>query len=177
VLRVAAPLSVEVLLSVSQEPTPFADVLGVRTVVDSVPGRGVLGGLHTTLTASRTWHNLVVACDMPFLNAGLLRHMAGLARGYDLVVPRLEGQTEPLHAIYSKGCIGPITRLLEQGHRRIADMFPLVRVCYVEQEEVERYDLHRLSFFNVNTEADLERAREIEGGTALDAPRPPRSQA
>ena len=177
VLRVVAPLTAEVILSVSPKSALPTDVPGVRTVVDSTPGRGVLGGLHSGLVVSRTWHNLVVACDMPFLNADLLRYMIGLATGYDLVLPRLEGQTEPLHAIYSKGCVGPIARLLERGQLRIAGLFPLVRVRYVEQGEVERYDPQRLSFFNVNTEAELERARRIADESALGPLRRPRPQA
>jgi len=178
VLRVVTPLSAEVLLSVSRESPPPADVPGVRIVIDTAPGKGVLGGLHTTLMASHTWHNLVVACDMPFLSAELLRYMAGLARGYDLVVPRLDGQTEPLHAIYSKGCVGPIARLLEQGHLRIAGLFPLVRLRYVEQDEVERHDPERFSFLNVNTEADLERARRVSsGGAPGQSPGQDRGQA
>jgi molybdopterin-guanine dinucleotide biosynthesis protein A len=39
---------------------------------DIYPGRGSLGGIYTGLIASETLFNLVVACDMPFLNLDLL---------------------------------------------------------------------------------------------------------
>jgi molybdopterin-guanine dinucleotide biosynthesis protein A len=40
----------------------------------------------------------------------------------------------------------------------------LVKTRYVEAEEIERFDPTYLSFFNVNTKADLERARELARG-------------
>ncbi len=57
VLQVVTPLAAEVILSVSPDSALPADVPGVRMVVDSTPGRGVLGGIYTGLMASRTWHN------------------------------------------------------------------------------------------------------------------------
>ena len=47
----------------------------LRVVEDIYPGKGALGGIYTGLTTSDSLYNLVVACDMPFLNLGLLRYM------------------------------------------------------------------------------------------------------
>jgi molybdopterin-guanine dinucleotide biosynthesis protein A len=132
-----------------------------RVVADAYPGKGALVGLGTGLAASNSWYNLVVACDMPFLNQALLRYMLELSAGFDLVIPRVGGLVEPLHAVYAKSCLAPIERLLEQGDLRVDQFFELVKVRYVEEEEIERFDPRRLSFFNVNTEADLERAQQL----------------
>jgi molybdopterin-guanine dinucleotide biosynthesis protein A len=37
----------------------------------------------------------------------------------------------------------------------------MVRVKYVEEDEIDRFDPEHLSFFNINTQADLDKAREI----------------
>ena len=133
-----------------------------RIVADAYPGRGALVGLATGLAASKARYNLAVACDMPFLNPALLRYMLGLKTGFDLVVPRLNDMVEPLHAVYARSCLAPMERLLEQKKNvRINALFELVRVRYVEAEEVDRFDPRRLSFFNVNTQADLERAEQL----------------
>ena len=87
--------------------------------------------------------------------------MIQLSNGFDLVVPRLGNMVEPLHAVYSKGCLAPIERILEQGNLSISQLFTQVRVRYVEAEEIGRFDPEHLSFFNINTEADLETAREL----------------
>ena len=132
-----------------------------RVVTDIYPGKGAFGGVYTGLAESNSAYNLVVACDMPFLNQALLRYMMGLSAGFDLVVPRLGGLVEPLHAVYSKSCLAPIEKLLKQGNMEVRVLFDLVKVRYVESDEIDRFDPEHLSFFNINTEADLERARQI----------------
>jgi molybdopterin-guanine dinucleotide biosynthesis protein A len=134
---------------------------GFRVVADAYPGRGALVGLATGLAVSKAHYNLAVACDMPFLNQTLLRYMLGLKDGFDLVVPRVGGYVEPLHAVYARSCLAPMERLLEQGKMQINALFELVKVRYVESEEMERFDPRRLSFFNVNTSADLEKAQQL----------------
>lgn len=132
-----------------------------RVVADAYPGRGALVGLATGLAASRARYNLAVACDMPFLNQALLRYMLGLTAGFGLVIPRLGDMVEPLHAVYAKSCLAPIERLLEQGNMRLNTLFELVKVRYVEADEIDRFDPRHLSFFNVNTRADLEKAQQL----------------
>jgi molybdopterin-guanine dinucleotide biosynthesis protein A len=87
--------------------------------------------------------------------------MIELSAGFDLVIPRLGELVEPLHAVYSKACLAPIERLLEQGILSVRELFSLVRVRYVETEEIDRFDPEHLSFFNVNTKSDLARARDL----------------
>ena len=141
-------------------PQPFQNPR-FRIVADAYPGRGALVGLATGLAASKARYNLAIACDMPFLNPALLRYMLGLTTGFDLVIPRLNDMVEPLHAVYARSCLAPMERLLEQKNMRINALFGLVRVRYVEADEIDRFDPRRLSFFNVNTGADLERAEQL----------------
>ena len=135
--------------------------LSVRRVVDVYPGKSALGGLYSGLRAATSFHSLVVACDMPFLNIALLRHLMEACPGFDIVIPRVAGNLEPLHTVYSKNCLAPIEAMLDEGRLRIAAFFHEVRVRYVEEAEIEKFDPERLSFFNINSEADLERARAL----------------
>lgn len=139
----------------------LAGYSGLRVVTDIYPGKGALGGIYTGLGVSNSFYNLILACDMPFLNEALLRYMVQLSPGFDMVVPRLGNMVEPLHAVYSKSCLPPLEGLLKQSNLKVRDILPLVRVRYVEAEEIDRFDPRHLSLFNINTEADLERAREI----------------
>ena len=142
----------------------FTDYPKLKVAADIYPGKGSLGGIYTGLAASDSFHNLVVACDMPFLNQALLHYMVQLSTNFDLVVPRWDDMVEPLHAVYSKGCLASIERLLKQGDLSVTRLFSLVKVRYVEAEEIDRFDPKHLSFFNINTEADLEEARELAKG-------------
>lgn len=134
---------------------------GVELVEDIYPETGSLGGLYTALSVSPTFHTLVVACDMPFLNEDLLRYLISLAPGYDVVMPRFNEYLEPLHAVYSRRCLPYLEELIKQNDLKIMDFFPRVRVRYVERNEIEQFDPDLLSFFNINTPEELERARRI----------------
>jgi molybdopterin-guanine dinucleotide biosynthesis protein A len=155
------PLTSEVLVVVARAEQAAALHLptSVRVVSDRYPGRGSLGGILTGVDASAEPWSLVVACDMPFLNPGLLRHLMEESSDVDAVVPRLEGQPEPLHALYSKACLAPMERMVRAGDLKIAPLFEAVRVRYVDEETIDRIDPRHLSFFNINSEADLEEAR------------------
>ena len=132
-----------------------------RIVTDIYPGRGALGGIYTGLAVSNSLYNLVVACDMPFLNQALLRYMIQISSGFDLVVPRVGDLVEPLHAVYSKSCLAPIEGLLDRGELRVSALFGLVKVRYVEADEIDSFDPKHLSFLNINTKADLAMARQL----------------
>jgi molybdopterin-guanine dinucleotide biosynthesis protein A len=141
----------------------------VRVVTDRFPGRGSLGGVFTGAEASAEPWSLVVACDMPFLNVNLLRHLVGQRADVDAVVPRLRGQPEPLHALYSKACLAPMQRRLQAGDLKIASLFDTMRVRYVDEGAIDRIDPRHFSFFNVNTRPELEKARRL--AREIDRPR------
>jgi molybdopterin-guanine dinucleotide biosynthesis protein A len=152
-------LSDDVII-VTNSPDEY-DHLEARLVGDIYPGKGALGGIYSGLRAAANAYSLVVACDMPFLDPNLLRYMIILAREHDVVIPRIGGLPEPLHAIYSKNCLEPIDRLLARGDLKIIDFFSEVRVRYVEEGEVDIFDPQHLSFFNVNTPHDLEEMKKL----------------
>ena len=146
-----------------QSLSQFVGFPKLRIVTDTYPDKGPLGGIYTGLVASDSLYSLVVAGDMPFLNQALLCYMIKLRGDFDLVVPRLGNMVEPLHAVYSKNCLTPIENLLKQGNLKVSDLLTLVRVRYVEAEEIDQFDPKHLSFFNINTEADLKTAQELAG--------------
>ncbi len=170
VLATLSLLSGDIILVAAKNcyPSNLSSYPRLRKTIDTYSGKGPLGGIYTGLVESSSFYNLVVACDMPFLNQDLLQYMMGLTSGYDLVVPRVGKLVEPLHAVYSKHCLEPIEYLLKKGDLSIFNLFKLVKVRYVEAGEIERFDPKHLSFLNVNTETDLERAKELVGGLSDD---------
>ena len=132
-----------------------------RTAVDAFPGCGPLGGIYTGLTAARTEWSLVAACDLPFLSVPLLRYMARLRDGVDIVAPVINGRPEATHALYSRRCRPAIAARLQAGRLKTADLFGDVTVRYVDETEIRRFDPELLSFFNINRPADLARALEL----------------
>jgi molybdopterin-guanine dinucleotide biosynthesis protein A len=155
------PLFPEILI-VANDPPAYAG-LGVRVVSDRVAGRGPLGGVHAALRSSRSPHVFCAACDMPFLNPVVIRHLAALAPGYDAVVPRSDAGCEPLHAVYGRSCLPQVERMVRDDRLRLDALFSAVRVRWVDADEVRPLDPSLRSFVNVNTPEELEAARRVLG--------------
>ena len=157
-----AILSTEIIIATAHgEAIPCSSAVRIKTVADIYPGKGPLGGIHSGLIASSSPRAIVVGCDTPFLSVSLLEYMAQISSTFDIVVPRIKDKLEPLCAVYSKNCVAPIQELLEQDERQIRRLFSMVKVKYVEEDEINRFDPEHLSFFNINSQDDLERARKL----------------
>lgn len=122
---------------------------------DLIPGKGALGGLYTGIYYSLFSHAFCVACDMPFLKGSLIRYLIERIEDNDVVVPRTEAGLEPLHAIYSKSCLDPIKKIMDQKDFKILDFYPSVKVKIVEENEFRSLDPATESFLNVNTPEEL----------------------
>ena len=163
-----AILSTEIIIATAHgETIPCSSAVRIKTVADIYPGKGPLVGIYSGLIASSSSRAIVVSCDTPFLSAGLLEYMTQTCSTFDVVVPRIKNKLEPLCAVYSKNCSGLIQGLLEQDELRIRKLFSMVKVKYVEEDEINRFDPEHLSFFNINNQDDLDRARRLaaEKGT------------
>lgn len=141
------------ILIVGGDPSAFA-IDGVRHVADKVPGCGPLGGLHAALTDALGDATVIVACDMPYVSAPLLRYLLELTRGADGVVPRTEDGYHPLCAAYTRACIEPIARRLADGRLKMTDLFDDLRIRIVTAEEIDAFGDRRRLLANVNTPAE-----------------------
>ncbi len=122
--------------------------LKARIISDEVSGEGPLRGIASALTASRHNLNFVIACDIPWVNVGLLRRLLRESHECDCVVPvTAEGYYEPLFAVYRKSALAAMRRALEEGKRRIVAAFPYCRVKTVLLSESE-------TIKNINTMLD-----------------------
>ena len=157
-----AILSTEIIIATARgESVPCSSAARIRTVADIYPGKGPLVGIHSGLVASSSSRAIVVGCDTPFLSARLLEYMAQTSATFDVVVPRIRDKVEPLCAVYSKNCVAPIRELIDQDEHKIVELFRMVRVRYIEEDEIDSFDPDHLSFFNINSQADLERAKRL----------------
>jgi molybdopterin-guanine dinucleotide biosynthesis protein A len=97
---------------------------------------------------------IILACDMPFVSAPLLRHLLSLADsagGPDIVVPQTERGYHPLCAVYTRACLEPSARRLASGQFTLTALFDEVRVRVVTTDALAAFgDPDRL-LANVNT--------------------------
>lgn len=159
VLAAVVPVVDDVLL-VTNTPELYA-FLGLPMVPDAFADHGSLGGIYSGLKAAAGDSAFTVACDMPFLRADVARLVVERAGEGDVVIPRVGGYLETMHAAYAKSCLPHIEAQLEAGQLKIIGFFDRVRVVEIDEAELARRANPALVFMNVNTPEELARARAL----------------
>ncbi len=148
VLDVMRPIFSNVII-ITNTPDEYS-YLELPMYQDIMKGLGPLGGIFTGLRVIPDNAGFFVACDMPFLNQGLIRHIVEIKAEFDVVVPRISGNMEALHALYRTGCQSNIEGLINSRIYQVFRFFNEVSVRYVDEDEVRIFDPDLRSFLNVN---------------------------
>lgn len=130
--------------------------LDVQQIADAVPDAGPLGGILAGLECARHPLMAVVAVDMPAADPGVLRLLAQTWSGEGVVLPRAGGRRQPLHAIWSRACVGELRVLLERRERSANTVAEHLGVRVVEPQEWGPAAATPHFAHNVNTPEDLE---------------------
>src|SRR5437016_4184166 len=136
---------------------------GVPVMSDVIQGRGPLGGIYSGLSWTRTEFNLFLACDLPFVNARLLRYIVerALAGGADVTIPECrEGAYQPLCAVYRRRARHAVRANLARGQNKVTRFFPRVHCCVIPWSEVARAGFPPRVFDNMNTPEEYDAAKQ-----------------
>lgn len=126
---------------------------------DEEPFVGPLPALIAGLRVTGETRNVVVACDMPFLNVDLLNKLAAtLEDDTDAVVPTTVDGAQPLHAAYGDCAIENLLAAMAAGERSLKGSLSRLRVRWFPEEEWKPIDPDGRSFLNVNTPEELQTA-------------------
>ncbi|MEK6692653.1 MAG: molybdenum cofactor guanylyltransferase [Nitrospirota bacterium] len=129
-------------------------------VGDLFKKKGPMAGLYSGLLNSRNNYSFVVACDMPFLNRSLISFMMDIADGVDIVIPKVNGLVEPLHAIYSKRCLDLIEKNLKEENLGLRGILGQSKVRYVGEDEITIFDPDMNFLININSSEDIKKVTQ-----------------
>ncbi|HET8565619.1 MAG TPA: molybdenum cofactor guanylyltransferase [Solirubrobacterales bacterium] len=143
---------------VCAKPGDQLPALEVPVLREPEQPRHPLCGIVAALRAGEGRPLVVVACDLPFVPAGLIRLLAELPD--PLVVPSLGGRPQPLLARYETALLPELEAALE-GQEPLTRTVEALHPRLLEEDELSRFgDPHRL-LFNVNDPADLRQAEAL----------------
>lgn len=162
-----APLAEDIIVSVADDETAgtIEEALPhVRFVVDQRWSAGPIEGFRQGFRVAHGAVVLVAPCDAPFLRTELYRLLLSALGDSDAAVPR-RSVFDPVRAAYRRS---PVVHLLESP----ADvpspsaLVDLLHPVFLDESQLRTADPELASFFDVNTPADLEKARERMQSTA-----------
>lgn len=140
---------------------------GLPMIGDILPIRGPMTGIFSVLSSPDTSILFVIACDMPFINAILIKYiMDSWKDKYDALIPIFNGLPQPLFGIYSKGIVNRMEEEIKSNNKSLIDFLKKINTFYIKEGEVRNIDPEGRSFVNLNTMRDFE--REIGGKVCLD---------
>ena len=142
-----------VLVGAPGRPLPsVATGLPTELVEDPVEGEGPLVGIAAGLEACRGSAAVVVAVDMPLVEAELLRRLVErLDEAHRWAVPFAEGRPQPLCSAFSVEALGVIRAHLDAGDRAPMALAAELVAYRMPVEEWRAVDAEGRSFLNVNT--------------------------
>jgi len=154
-VRLFRALFDEVIL-VTNSPLEYLD-LNVALVTDIYQNKGALGGIHAGLFHASQEKVFFAACDMPFLNEALIKHMIDLSGDYEILVPQSPDGHQPLHAIYSRKCLPVIEKLFSQDRLKIIGFYPGYTIHRITADTLMQFDPTGRMFSNLNSLEEIQK--------------------
>lgn len=157
-LRLARALSPEVLIvGGAGKFSAYGAV-----VEDVFRERGPLGGIQAALQASATDLNLILAVDLPLMEARFLKYLVAQARASNalVTVARAGGGWQPLCAVYRRAFAELAERALRAGKNKIDALFTPATTRVIEEDELAKRRFAAHIFQNLNTPEDLKKLRK-----------------
>ncbi|MCF8110918.1 MAG: molybdenum cofactor guanylyltransferase [Desulfobacteraceae bacterium] len=127
---------------------------------DLFPAKSSLTGIHAGLFYAQTPWIFVAACDTPFIRESVVDLvLSEIEAGLSAVIPQTPYGMEPLCAAYAKKSLQAVERAVRKEKFKINRAFKSLKVKKIPESRVMEADPELASFFNVNTDADLQEAR------------------
>ncbi len=151
----------EQIILVTNAPVAYMNI-DALIISDHYDQRSSLNGLHAGLLAAAHDYVFCTACDTPFIDdrlaACLIEHIDPKV---DIIVPSTSAGFEPMFAIYKKTCLPAMAWQLEHDLHKIQGLFRKLRVKMIPESKLRAIDPELVSFFNINTPADLVLAEKL----------------
>ncbi len=128
---------------------------GYKVIEDVYPLAGPIGGLYSCLYHTKNDCVLIVACDMPYINEGLIEYLISKTdNSSDIIVPSHRGLIEPLCAIYNKRILSVVKQRILGSNRKMLDLLSQCKTKVINIETTHEY-YHKYLFKNINEGSDL----------------------
>ena len=141
-----------------------AESRGLGHLVDAAPDGGPLAGLVSVLRAA-TDHGLdgifALACDMPLVDATVVRELLRHAEGDEAVAPLGPRGPEQLCAFYPSACLGVAERRLAMSDLSLRALLKVVPVRTVDVAGITEPAEAEALLMSVNTPEDVPKAEAL----------------
>ena len=157
---------VTVVVSSLRQREAYSSLLpnGTRILVDIEDSQSPLVGALTGFADARGDYSILLPCDTPFISEEVVKLLFEMSQGMDAAIPRWpNGYIEPLQAVYgTDSALRAAEEAIRKGGMRLLSMISLLgKVRYLSTEVIKKVDPDLITFFNINTPADLKKTEKL----------------
>ncbi|MBC8343221.1 MAG: molybdenum cofactor guanylyltransferase [Bacteroidetes bacterium] len=134
---------------------------GLDVYSDLVRDIGPLGGIYTGLKYSDADCNIVLSCDMPFIDSQFIEYLKGSMRvGQTALVPTHDHKIEPLISIYTSKMMIYMEEYIQHKSYALQDILSNAEgVQFLDvSQQIKR---NNKLFFNINSPAEWKQFKQI----------------
>jgi molybdopterin-guanine dinucleotide biosynthesis protein A len=160
------------VIIITNEPELYQN-LGVEIFTDIYKNVGPIAGIHSGLFHSTTERNFIISCDIPLMNADMIKSIVEYPADNEIVVPFADGFLQQLCGVYCRSLVPLIDEIIRaEKFEETRDNIQVKRKCKVHQlvnfvdstiirDIVKLIGYTETAFLNMNSPEDYEKIRKI----------------
>lgn len=137
--------------------SPDYQQFGHKVYADDFPERGPLGGICTALRRTSSEQLLVLSCDMPLVNRGLLEYLISFSNSLQATTTIEEDFPNPFSGIYPKSLLPTMLTALKNKELSLVRILQKEGFTGVSLDEKMPF-YHSMLLHNVNSPEALAKA-------------------
>jgi molybdenum cofactor guanylyltransferase len=131
-----------------------------QQIKDVYHGIGPISGIYSALLKSKTIHNIIISCDMPFISPEVISYIIENSENSDIVLPEVDGHIQSLTGYFIKSILPGIEEEIKNSHFKPIQMFKSMNLKVLKIDSSFAFYKDYL-FFNINTLDDYNEACRI----------------
>ena len=155
-LDVVEKLCNDVLISANNQIEEYKQ-FNHPVIQDLIPGIGPMGGISACLEQSTSRLNIILSCDVPFVNVDLFNFMINKIDNHQVVLPIHNNFLEPLCGVYATNVLWYLNDFIAKGNYKMMDLLEQINCLQLEVDE-------RNNFFTEGMFANINTQKELKGG-------------
>ena len=117
---------------------------------DEFLDKGPLAGIYTGLKNTKTEKNLILSCDVPYIQKELIEFLISNSEKNEITISLFQDKLHPLIGIYAKSCLPVILEQIKLNELKVASLFEKIKTKLLDVNEFDSSN-----FRNINKESDL----------------------
>ena len=127
---------------------------GLEVIEDVIKDKGPLGGIYSALMHSKTDLNLIISCDVPFIQTKVIELLINNIEDQAVTVLCHDYQIHPLIGVYNKKVLKNLKWHLDEDNLKVLSFIQFCGVKIIDTNDYFK-DLSINCFENINTKNDL----------------------